>query len=81
MNRNQSNQMANPTLKTKMGSWYRPPDDTLEELENFGPSFREQIDKIRNKYKGNKPPSVHVQGDSVSEILFGLIELANLAHL
>ena len=39
-----------------VASWYRPPDDTLEKLENFDLLFREQLDKIRNKNKGNKPP-------------------------
>ena len=32
-----------------VASWYRPPDDTLEKLENFDLLFREQLDKIRNK--------------------------------
>ena len=41
-------------------SWYRPVD---EKLENFDYLFREQLDKIRDKHKGNKPPSVHVLGD------------------
>ena len=43
-----------------MASWYRPPD---EKLEDFDRLFREQLDKIRNKHKGSKPPSVHVLGD------------------
>ena len=46
-----------------MASWYLRPGDILETLENFDFLFREQLDKIRNKYKGNKPPSVHVLGD------------------
>ena len=45
-----------------VASWYRPPDETLEK-EEFDLLFREQLDKIRNKHKGNKPPSVHVLGD------------------
>ena len=40
-----------------VASWYRPPD---EKLEDFDRLFREQLDKIRNKHKGNKLPSVHV---------------------
>ena len=43
-----------------VASWYRPPDDTSG---NFDRLFREQLDKIRSKYKGNKPPLVHVLGD------------------
>ena len=43
-----------------VASWYRPPD---EKMEDFDRLFREQLDKIRNKHKGNKPPSVHVLGD------------------
>ena len=35
----------------------------IEKLENFDLLFREQLDKIRNKHNGNKPPSVHVLGD------------------
>ena len=47
-----------------VASWYRSPDDTLEKLENFDLLFREQLDKYRNKHKGNSPPpSVHVLGD------------------
>ena len=38
-----------------VASWYRPPDDTLEKLENFDLLFREQLDKIKNKHKGNTP--------------------------
>ena len=39
-----------------VASWYRPPNDTLEKLGNFDLLFREQLDKIRNKHKGNKTP-------------------------
>ena len=39
-----------------VASWYRPPDDTLEQLENFDLLFREQLDKIGNKHKGDKHP-------------------------
>ena len=53
---------ANTTFQF-VASWYRPPDDTLETLENLDLLFREQLDIIRNKHKGNKPPSVHVLGD------------------
>ena len=53
---------ANTTFQF-VASWYRPPDDTLEKLENFDLLFKEQLDIIRNKHKGNNPPSVHVLGD------------------
>ena len=47
---------------------YRPPHSDenltpLEDLQKFDTLFREQLNKIRDKHKGNKPPSVHVLGD------------------
>ena len=46
-----------------MARWYRPPDDILEKLENFDLLLREQLNKIRNKHKVNRPRSVHVLGE------------------
>ena len=50
-----------------VASWYRPPveghlpvsdngNDLLNSLEKFDNLFREQLDKIKNINKGNKPP-------------------------
>ena len=41
--------------------WYRPPDDTLEQLEKIDLLYREQLDEIKNKHKSNTP--VHFLGD------------------
>ena len=57
-----------------VASWYRPPvdghlpvsdngNDLLNSLEKFDNLFREQLDKIKNINKGNKPPLIHVLGD------------------
>ena len=57
-----------------MASWYRPPvdghlpvsdngNDLLNSLEKFDHLFREQLDKIKNINKGNKPSLIHVLGD------------------
>ena len=57
-----------------VASWYRPPvdghlpvsdngNDVLNSLEKFVNLFREQLDKIKNINKGNKPPLIHVLGD------------------
>ena len=57
-----------------VASWYRPPVDghlpvsdngnhLLNSLEKFDNLFREQLDKIKNINKGNKPPLTHVLGD------------------
>ena len=51
-----------------VASWYIPPHSDenltpLEDLQNFDTLFREQLNKIRDKHKGNKPPSVHFLGD------------------
>ena len=57
-----------------VASWYRPPvdghlpvsdngNDLLISLEKFDNLFREQLDKIKNINKGNKPPLIHVLGD------------------
>ena len=57
-----------------VASWYRPPvdghlpvsdngNDLLNSLEKFDKLFREQLDKIKNINKGNKPPLIHVLGD------------------
>ena len=57
-----------------VASWYRPPvdghlpvsdngNDLLNSLERFDNLFREQLDKIKNINKGNKPPLIHVLGD------------------
>ena len=35
----------------------------LEDLQKFDTLFREQLNKIRDKHKGNKHPSVHVLRD------------------
>ena len=50
-----------------VASWYRPPHSgenltPLEDLQKCDTLFREQLNKIRDKHKGNKPPSVHVLG-------------------
>ena len=42
-----------------MASWYRPPGGSSEDFQ----LFRDQLDQIRNKHKGNKLPSVRVLGD------------------
>ena len=42
-----------------VASWYRPPGGSSEDFQ----LFRDQLDQIRNKHKGNKLPSVHVLGD------------------
>ena len=42
-----------------VASWYRPPGGSSEYFE----LFRDQLDQIRNKHKGNKLPSVHVLVD------------------
>ena len=57
-----------------VASWYQPPvdghlpvsdngNDLLNSLEKFDNLFREQLDKIKNINKGNKPPLIHVLGD------------------
>ena len=57
-----------------VASWYRPPvdghlqvsdngNDLLNFLEKFDNLFREQLDKIQNINKANKPPLIHVLGD------------------
>ena len=57
-----------------VASWYRPPvdghlpvsdngNDLLNSLEKFDNLFRDQLDKIKNINKGNKPPLIHVLGD------------------
>ena len=57
-----------------VASWYRLPvdghlpvsdngNDLLNSLEKFDNLFREQLDKIKNINKGNKPPLIHVLGD------------------
>ena len=57
-----------------MASWYRSPvdghlpvsdngNDLLNSLEKFDNLFREQLDKIKNINKGNKPRLIHVLGD------------------
>ena len=57
-----------------VASWYRPPvdghlpvsdngNDLLNSLEKFDNLFREQLDKIKNINKGNKPPLIHVLGN------------------
>ena len=38
-------------------------NDLLNSLEKFDNLFREQLDKIKNINKGNKPPLIHVLGD------------------
>ena len=42
-----------------VASWYRPTGGSSEDFQ----LFRDQLDQIRNKHKGNKLPSVHVLGD------------------
>ena len=42
-----------------MASWYRQPGGTSEDFQ----LFRDQLNHIRNRHKGNKFPSVHVLGD------------------
>ena len=42
-----------------VASWYRPPGGSSEDFQ----LFRDQLDRIRNKHKNNKLPSVHVLGD------------------
>ena len=42
-----------------VASWYRQPGGSSEEFQ----LFRDQLDHIRTKHKGNKLPSVHVLGD------------------
>ena len=42
-----------------VASWYRQPGGSCEEFQ----LFRNQLDHIRTKHKGNKLPSVHVLGD------------------
>ena len=42
-----------------VASWYRLPSGSSEEFQ----MFRDQLDQIRNKHKGNKLPSVPVLGD------------------
>ena len=42
-----------------MASWYRQPGGTSEDFQ----LFRDQLDHIRNQYKGKTLPSVHVLGD------------------
>ena len=42
-----------------MANWYHQPGGSSEDFQ----LFRDQLDQIRNKLKGNKLPSVHVLGD------------------
>ena len=69
-----------------VASRYRPPvdghlpvsdngNDLLNSLEKFDNLFREQLDKIKNINKGNKPPLIHVL-----EKLYGRTDSANLGH-
>ena len=45
-------------------SWYQPPGRNLAELTLEIDLLRSQLQKIKCMHKGNKPPSVHVLGDS-----------------
>ena len=56
-----------------MASWYRPPGGSGEDFQ----LFRDQLDQIRNKQKGNKLPSVHVLGISTSRTLLGQTDLTS----
>ena len=40
-------------------SWYRPPGGSSEDFQ----LFRDQLDQMKNKHKGNKLPVVHVLVD------------------
>ena len=42
-----------------VASWYCPPGGSSEDFQ----LFRDQLDQIMNKHKGNKLPSDHVLGD------------------
>ena len=42
-----------------VASWYRPPGGSSEDFQ----LFRDQLDQIRKKHKGNKLPWVHVLED------------------
>ena len=46
-----------------VASWYRPPGGDLDKLESQLTSFKNQLEKIKDKHKGNKLPSVHILGD------------------
>ena len=59
-----------------VASWYRQPGGSSEEFQ----LFRDQLDHIRTKHKGNKLPSVHVLGISTSKILLGRTDLISQDH-
>ena len=46
-----------------VASWYRPPGGDLEKLDSQLKSLESQLEKIKDRHKGNKPPSVHILGD------------------
>ena len=50
--------LANKT-SLYLASWYRPPAGSSGDFR----LFRDQLDQIRNKHKGNKLPAVHVLED------------------
>ena len=68
-----------------VANWYRPPHSDenltpLEDLQKFDTLFREQLNKIRDIHKGNKPPQFMFCGISTLEILFGRTDTTNLGH-
>ena len=46
-----------------VASWYRPPEGDLARLESQLTPFKSQIEKIKDRHKGNKLPSVHILED------------------
>ena len=46
-----------------VASWYHPPGGDLEKLDSQLTSFKSQLEKIKDRHKGNKLPSVHILGD------------------
>ena len=54
-----------------VASWYCQPGGSNGKF----PPFRDQLDHIRTKHKGNKLPSVNVLGISTSKILLGQTDL------
>ena len=63
-----------------VASWYRPPGGDLEKLDSQLKSLKKQLEKIKDKHKGNKPPSVHILGTSTFVALFAQTDSANQVH-
>ena len=59
-----------------VASWYRPPEKFDSQLK----SLKNQLEKIKDLQKGNKPPQSIFWGTSTFVTLFGQTDSANHVH-